>query len=109
MSSWIARRVASAARWIAGLNPIECAVAAFVLVVSQMVFWPWLQHARERSRSVQTRENLRRVGTAVFNYADTHRSLPMGGRISPVREGTVGERTESSPQSTSRDSSPAGH
>ena len=81
MNVWIVRRIAGAARCLAGLNPVEWGVGAFVVVAAAVIFLPWLQQARDQARVVQTKNNLRRIGTAVFGYVDTHRSLPVGGRI----------------------------
>jgi len=84
VSTWFARRIAGAARWLTSLNPLDCAVAAFVLLVCQMLFWPWLQHARDQARVVQTKDNMRRLGTAIFSYSDTHQSFPLGGGPPPA-------------------------
>lgn len=78
---WLENRVARAARWLTGWNPAELAVWIFMLLASSALLVPWLQHTRDSARRVQTRDNLRRVGTAMFVYNDTYRSLPLGGTL----------------------------
>lgn len=51
----------------------------FVLVFGLLI--PAIQQAREAARQSTSRNNLKQIGLAVGNYADTYRCLPSGGVI----------------------------
>ena len=56
-------------------------VAAIVLTILLIagVGVPWIQHLREVARKTQSKNNLKQLGLALHNYADTYSGFPPGG------------------------------
>ncbi|OYW24587.1 MAG: hypothetical protein B7Z55_01750 [Planctomycetales bacterium 12-60-4] len=73
MSSETATPQSSGPSWIGVL----AASVAIVVVIALLL--PAVQQAREAARRTQWRNNLKQVGLAFHNYADSHHCLPPGG------------------------------
>ncbi|HBH54151.1 MAG TPA: hypothetical protein DDY91_19880 [Planctomycetaceae bacterium] len=98
-------RLARGARWLTARDPFSWGVALLAGLMSLALFLPWLQHSRNAARQIQTKDNLRRLGTAIFSYSDLHGSLPPAAVPLPQQqaaEPTIEPSSSSSPSSPSR-------
>jgi type II secretory pathway pseudopilin PulG len=59
-----------------GASRTDILVALAVALVAAVITLGVVMHARRTARSVQTRENMRVLGTALHSYHDAHRSFP---------------------------------
>jgi len=96
-------RLARGARWLTARDPFSWGVGLLTMLVSLALFLPWLQQSRNAARQIQTKDNLRRLGTAIFSYSDLHGSLPPAGVPLPHPP----EAEQSRESSTSSSPSPA--
>ena len=69
-------RIARAARWLTARDPVAWGVGLLACLIACAVVIPWIQRTRDAARRIQTQDNLRRLGTAMFSYSDLHGSLP---------------------------------
>lgn len=58
---------------------IEVGILVAVVVLLLLILLPATQSARHASRRAQSKNNLKQLGLALYNYCDTHRGLPPGG------------------------------
>ena len=86
-SCWRARRKAGK---IAGFTLVELLVVIAIIGILIALLLPAVQAAREAARRAQCSNNLRQIGLAVHNYADSYRALPIGMQASPILMGTGG-------------------
>ena len=61
------------------LRWIQAGALAGMIVLAVVLLLPAVQQAREASRRVQSRNNLKQIGLALGNYHDTHQCFPPGG------------------------------
>lgn len=59
-----------------GFTLIELLVVIAIIAVLIALLLPAIQQAREAARRTQCRNNLKQLGIALHNYADSHRVLP---------------------------------
>lgn len=69
-------RIARAARWLTACDPLSWGVGLLACLISCSLLFPWIQRTRDAARRIQTQDNLRRLGTAMFSYSDLHGALP---------------------------------
>lgn len=62
-----------------GFTLIELLVVIAIIAVLIALLLPAVQNARESARRSQCRNQLKQLGLAMHNYADTNRTFPMGG------------------------------
>ncbi len=67
-----------------GFTLIELLVVIAIIAILIALLLPAVQQAREAARRSQCKNNLKQVGLAIHNYADTHTILPPG-TIAPGR------------------------
>jgi len=77
---WRARRKAGK---IAGFTLVELLVVIAIIGVLIALLLPAVQAAREAARRAQCCNNLKQLGLAVHNYADSYRALPIGVIATP--------------------------
>ena len=66
----------SGALWMRRLPYV---VTAGLVLLIACVLIPAIQQARDAARRTQSRNNLKQIGLALYNYADTFQGLPPGG------------------------------
>ena len=69
-------RIARAARWLTARDPLSWGVGLLACLIGCSLVIPWIQRTRDAARRIQTQDNLRRLGTAMFSYSDLHGTLP---------------------------------
>lgn len=68
------------------------AIACTSLLVLCVIF-PLIQQSREAARKTHSKNNLKQIGLALHNYADTYQGLPAGGVFDGTRHGFHGWMT----------------
>jgi hypothetical protein len=86
-------RIARATRWLTACDPLSWGVGLLACLIACAVLLPWIQRTRDAARRIQTQDNLRRLGTAMFSYSDLHGTLPPAA--SPLPQ-SAGDREPSS-------------
>lgn len=75
---------------VTGFSVVELLVAISILAILVELLLPAIQAARETSRAITCRNNLKQIGAALLNFEAAHKRFPMGvqGRydrlLSPV-------------------------
>ena len=84
------RRARRKAGKMAGFTLVELLVVIAIIGILIALLLPAVQAAREAARRAQCCNNLKQIGLAIHNYADSNRALPIGLQASPLGTGTGG-------------------
>ncbi|WP_197997475.1 DUF1559 family PulG-like putative transporter [Gimesia panareensis] len=63
------------------MSRAEFGVVIGVMLLLIALVLPALQHSREEARQSMSKNNLKQIGLALYNYEDFHMALPYGGTI----------------------------
>lgn len=83
--------------WQKRLDLVVAGLAAMLVIG---VAFPWIHATRAAARKMQSKNNLRQIGLAIFNYSDTTGRIPTGGTFNEDQRGFHGWMTAILPYAT---------